>query len=458
MALLGVSLVISIGVASYVFNFEFYSPESFGFIGIFLILSGILSLFLSYRFSAPIGFVIQKALQIAQSSSLAEQRGLSSTSDVYRIEQGEFSELERALEIIRKKLKERRVALAIQQEGHQTLTDSIDEALVTVDQRLSVQSWNSIFLSSFGYEFPQGISGLQLQEIIRDPRLQDGFSEALKTGASQSLTILLACKSGEKYFRVKTSPLINQKNKKIYGALGVLYDIHDLKIAAKVRTDFIENASHELKTPLTAMKGSVSILNEEAIKLNDPLIKQLSNSIQKSVDRMIGLVGDLLTLSSFENRTDIEFKEVNLAELTQDVLKSVEFWREQFGHKIDVNFEVSSVIGNYNSLFQLLQNLMLNAMKYSEPNKTIRVRWFTDDNSVNLAVSDQGFGISKEHLPRLFERFYRVDRGRSRDVGGSGLGLAIVKHITQLHGGKVTVQSELGSGSEFICQFPKMSV
>lgn len=458
MAVLAVSLLVSIGVASYYFDFEFYSADSFAFLGIFLVLSALLSLYLSYRFSSPMGFVIQKTLQIAQASNSSDSKGLLNLEEVFRPEEAEYSELERSLEIIRKKLKERRVALAIQQESHQTLTDSIDEALVTVNLKSEIQSSNLVFKKIFALETERNIEGLLLEEVVREPQLQGAFDEVLHQGVKKSLNILLPLKSGEKYFRLKVSPLVNQKNKKIYGALGVLYDIHDLKMAAKVRTDFIENASHELKTPLTAMKGSVSILAEEAERIKDPLVTQLSGSLKKSVDRMIHLVTDLLTLSSIESQSSLEFSEILVSEISQDVLKSIEFWREQSGHTIVVEGAVSSLYGNYSSLFQLLQNLLLNAMKYSDLQKQIRVIWDETDSETRLRVIDQGRGIGKEHLPRLFERFYRVDKGRNREVGGSGLGLALVKHIVQLHNGSVTVTSELGVGSEFICVFPKKSV
>ncbi len=458
MAVLAISLVISIGVASYYFDFEFYSLESFAFLGIFLLLSILLSLYLSYRFSSPMGFVIQKTLQIAQASHGTDSKGLLNLEEVFKPEEGEYSELERSLEIIRKKLKERRVALAIQQEGHQTLTDSIDEALVTVNLKSEIQSSNLVFKKVFAFNSTQTVEGLLLEEVVREPQLKKAFDEALNQGLKNSLNILLPTKLGEKYFRLKVSPLVNQKNKKIYGALGILYDIHDLKLAAKVRTDFIENASHELKTPLTAMKGSVSILLEEAEKINDPLITQLSGSLKKSVDRMIHLVTDLLTLSSIESQSSLEFSEIAVSEISQDALKSVEFWREQSGHHITIESSVTSLYGNYSSVFQLLQNLLLNAMKYSDQNKLIKVVWEQTESETRLRVIDQGHGIGKEHLPRLFERFYRVDKGRNREMGGSGLGLALVKHIVQLHKGTVTVTSELGVGSEFVCAFPKKSV
>jgi len=230
-----------------------------------------------------------------------------------------------------------------------------------------------------------------------------------------------------------------------------------LKELEKVRQDFVANVSHELRTPLTTIKGYAETLLGGALK--EEVAFQFVQVIKRQSDRLTKIVEDLLALSKIELKEfQLKIEILPFYELVEDVLRYIQEAAEK--KKISISFELLTpltVKADRNYLEQILINLIDNAIKYGKEGGKITVSAVQRNQSeVEVSVSDNGIGIPKEDLPRIFERFYRVDKGRSQELGGTGLGLSIVKHLVQAHGGNVWAESQPGQGSTFYFTIPKV--
>lgn len=223
----------------------------------------------------------------------------------------------------------------------------------------------------------------------------------------------------------------------------------------EIKAEFAANASHELRTPIAAIKGYLETFEDEDPETQMDFIQ----IIRRNVDRISNLVSDLLLLSRLESsEPHLSFEKVNLLEVARDIAKLVEKpARDKNIHlKIDIEPDVA-VNGDPFLLEQMLINLLDNAVKYTEYGEVV-LKASKDGEKVTIQVKDTGIGIPRSHLTRIFERFYRVDKTRSRDLGGTGLGLSIVKHIVQLHGGDISVESQVGTGTTFTIDLPPVSI
>ena len=239
------------------------------------------------------------------------------------------------------------------------------------------------------------------------------------------------------------------------GTLLVLNDVTRLRRLERVRKDFVANVSHEIKTPLTAIKGFVETLQNGALKDSQEAEKFL-HIIARHVDRLDAIVMDLLDLSRIEDQETMQLTSLDLGQIAEAALLLCQPKATSKKIKLKVNIDqpVFSPVDD-RMIEQALINLIENAVKYSPQNGEVRIVVNAGDNENTICVEDDGIGIPQKDQPRIFERFFRVDRARSRQMGGTGLGLAIVKHIVTLHGGRVTVESELGRGSRFTIHLPK---
>jgi two-component system phosphate regulon sensor histidine kinase PhoR len=296
-----------------------------------------------------------------------------------------------------------------------------------------------------------------VQEIFMNTELQNAVDAILQGEPFQRLQVSLGWDS-PRFFEVQIVPLISVHLPQ--GAVVIFHDITDLKHLLKVRQDFVANASHELRTPLTAITGALETIETILPATNQDAAKFLA-ILQKNVRRMNYLVSDLLDLAKLEGqeRAEMFLDEVNVAEVLKSALQSVSDLAQE--KNISLNLDLSG-ISEKCSLFwerdrvqQAVFNLLDNAVKYTPPGGSVYLSAREADKSLVISVSDTGLGIPKEHRTRIFERFYRVDRDRSRELGGTGLGLSIVKHIVEAHRGTVEAQSELGRGSTFTLTFPK---
>lgn len=229
-----------------------------------------------------------------------------------------------------------------------------------------------------------------------------------------------------------------------------------IKHLERVRSDFIANVSHELRTPLTVIHGYLEMLLNEPIADKDPVKKIYHSMFQQSI-RMERIIDDLLLLSSLENETQLSKPktQVNVAHLLEKLCSDIKIMGIYKNQIITTNINPTiHLIGLEEELKSLFSNLITNAVKYTPNHGCIEVSWTERQGNAVFDVVDNGIGIAKEHLPRITERFYRVDKGRSRENGGTGLGLAIVKHVLAYHHAELHVESQLGKGSTFTCIFP----
>lgn len=327
---------------------------------------------------------------------------------------------------------------------------ALNDAVLVVDTNRNLKFWNKALLKLAQQD---SLKGLHLEEVFRDPSILSVYISSLASEEIKRQSLTFREKGVTRHYLLTVVPLKRKSDQKTYGAVGIFSDITDIEKTEVMRMDFVANVSHELRTPLTSMKGYAQAIESEASG-KDPAVEKYAQVISKSVDRLIALVNDLLDLSYIESGIRLDIGEVDAEEITQHALSQLESARKQKGQKINVSVKVEKVRGDRNRLEQVLLNLIQNAVKYTQENSSIDVKWEKLDSEVLLKVSDNGPGIDEEHLPRLFERFYRADKARSPDKGGTGLGLSIVKHIMQRHGGSVSVESQLGKGTEFTCRFP----
>lgn len=343
-----------------------------------------------------------------------------------------------------------RIGTIVQQRNErEAILSSLAEGVLALDMNEKVVNYNDKALELLEISEYE-IIGKSIQEIVRNNELHD-FIDTILHGTDNVDKDLHLQLSSEKYIAVYGTLLKNRDDKKI-GTVIVLNDITKLERLDKVRRDFVANVSHELRTPITAIKGSVETLLDGALD-DVESSKKFAQIINRHTSRLISIVEDLLSLAKFENESllqTIQFVEENLYSMIEASTEAVE--QKCTAKNIKIILECDKSITIY-TLRKYLEhafiNLLDNALKYSENNTTITIKATNDSDKTTISITDQGCGIDARHLPRLFERFYRVDSARSREMGGTGLGLAIVKHITRIHNGRVEVHSTPNEGSTF---------
>ena len=256
-----------------------------------------------------------------------------------------------------------------------------------------------------------------------------------------------------KYFDVSCVPILSKSKKKLQGMVVVLHDITNLQKLENLRREFVANVSHELKTPITSIKGFAETLIEGA-KNDEQSLDMFLNIILKESNRIESLVMDLLDLSHIEQQTEIETNYMNLSELAYNTIDNLQTQAINKNIEIQPEIEKDVIIeAHENKIAQVITNLLSNAINYSLEDNKVIVRVFREGKKVNLEIQDFGIGISAKDQKHIFERFYRVDKARSRDSGGTGLGLSITKHIVEAHNGRININSRLGEGSTFKVTF-----
>jgi len=338
------------------------------------------------------------------------------------------------------------------------LITALQDAILVIDR----DQKPLIFNSKVATIWPEMKSNSYFWQFCRHNELLECVQKVLSLDDGQAFPVVdlgkMEILGDIRYFSVSISP-IPQEGGKPAGAILVCRDTTQLKKSDQIRVDFVANASHELRTPITAIKGYVDTLLLDA-KQGRPAETEFLEIISKNANRLMNLIQDLLDLSSLDSSSELNREIFGVQDLLERVSASLRPKLEKRQQSIEKSVDVREFHGDVLKIEQILVNLIENASKYSGNGTVIKVSWrlITDLRSFKqmheIRIQDQGPGISQEHLGRLFERFYRVDRGRSRDAGGTGLGLAIVKHIVQLHSGEVLVESEVGKGSTFICRLP----
>jgi two-component system, OmpR family, phosphate regulon sensor histidine kinase PhoR len=292
----------------------------------------------------------------------------------------------------------------------------------------------------------------RLSEAIRDLSVHEAFRKALEFDEPSEVKFEFL-HNERRTFLVRVSPVEFEDTKH---AIGIFYEQTQIEHLEKVRQEFLSNVSHELRTPLTAILAFVETLEDGAIddKANN---QRFLVVIRKNAERMHHLIDDILELSSIEaGKIELEPKKVFLANLVDEIFLNVSGKADERKIALKNNVEKSSTVwADRARLEQMLTNLIDNAVKFNREGGAVEVNLAETDATNLISIGDEGEGIAAEHLPRLFERFYRTDRARSREIGGTGLGLAIVKHLARLHEGEVSVVSTVEKGSTFTIELPK---
>ncbi len=416
-----------------------YLKVALGSLGIILLAAG-LSLWLSRRLTRPLEEFRRGAERFA--------RGDLSLK-LPRPDLSELVSLGETMNHMAAQLDERIGTILRQRQEQEAVLASMVEGVIAVDSRSRVISLNRAAAKLLGMD-PALVIQRNITEVVENPDLQWFITRSLAASATIEGEIIV---KGEKSrFLQAHGTTLKDPQGKAFGVLIVVHDVTRLRQLENARRDFVANVSHELKTPVTSIKGFVETLLDGA--MSDPgHAEDFLRIISRQADRLGAIIEDLLSLSRIEQEAEqgkIQLTGGKLKTVLNAAIQACNTRSE--GKQIKVSLECPEDLrGRINGplLEQAVINLIDNAVKYSGPGSSVQVTAGKEDGRVVIKVADQGAGIAKEHLPRLFERFYRVDPSRSRKEGGTGLGLAIVKHIAQAHRGKVEVDSAPGQGSTF---------
>ena len=331
----------------------------------------------------------------------------------------------------------------------EAIVREMEIGVLVIDSEKNILFTNPFFKDSF--MMIGTAPGNKVTDIIIDDILLDAIDKTLRSEDTTQGKVILEKQNGN----VLEVRLIHFVEESIRGLIGFFRDITEEKRVEAIKRDFVANVSHELRTPLASIKGYAETLLDGAMDDREILEKFLS-IIDKHANRMTALIDDLLILSKLESeQMPLNLEAVDIRVLIQGIIHSLEKSARDKGLKLvgDIQKEIPKTMCDKVRLEQVIINLIDNALKYTNQGE-VRVKACIDGDNLRVDVEDTGTGIPEKDLARIFERFYRVDKGRSRDLGGTGLGLAIVKHIIQAHNGKIWVHSLPGKGTTFSFTIP----
>jgi two-component system phosphate regulon sensor histidine kinase PhoR len=423
-----------------------------------VLLGGLVVAFLSVMAGFLVYRRVRRPLRQIQESAGAFARG-EFQQKVALPNTEEMAQLAETLNSMAGEIQQRIRTITRQRKELETVLSSMAEGVFGVDKNECIVGMNQAAGRILGCD-PAQSRGRAIQEVFRISSLQNFVKRALAGEEPLEEDVLINIYGeGEKALNVHGRP-IRDEEERPGGVLVVMHDITELRKLENLRRDFVANASHEIRTPLTAIKGFVETLREGAVK-NPQDAERFLTIIQKHVDRLVALVEDLLALSRIEREKETDEILLEDQPIQPVLVSAVQICRAK-GEAKNIRIDLSCDEGlkakiSPPLLEQAVMNLLDNAVNASADGKAIRVEAEEKETEVLIHVKDQGCGIEKIHLDRLFERFYRVDKARSRKLGGTGLGLAIVKHIMEAHKGRVTVESRPGAGSTFTLHLKKAS-
>jgi two-component system, OmpR family, phosphate regulon sensor histidine kinase PhoR len=411
------------------------------------LIAAIISLSVSRRISRPLELMKKAAEEFARGGVPGKIPVAGSL---------EIAGLGEALNQMARQLDYRIRSITEERNEREAVLFSMVEGVFSVDAAERFISMNQAAAELIGVDV-KNFKRKSIQELVRNNDLQQFVKKALNSREVVETDFVLQGPQ-ERNLQARGTVLKDASDNRI-GALIVLNDVTRLRRLENMRRDFVANVSHEIKTPITAIKGFVDTLMKGAINNQKDALRFL-DIIGRQVDRLNAIVDDLLSLSKLEQDPDhfvIQMEEVEIQGILKTAIQVCSSRAAKQNTSIDlICDETLKAKVNAHLLEQAVVNLVDNAVKYSGPEKRVEVVGELQDDAIVIRVRDWGTGIGKEHLPRLFERFYRVDQDRSRDLGGTGLGLAIVKHIAQVHKGSVKAESTLGKGSIFSITLPKI--
>ncbi len=425
---------------------NFQSKIALAGILVFFLAAGV-SLFLARRIASPLEKIKSAAEKFAQ-GELDHKVRVTGATEIDSVAQSlneMAAELRNKIGILERRNGEQRAVLASMQEG-----------VIAVDATGNVLTMNRAAGRLLGVD-PRQARGRSMEEAVRDTTIQSFVSKTIEADEGHPIERGLALEGEEELLLQARGTALHDGNGNEMGALIVLNDVTRLRRLERIRRDFVANVSHELKTPITAIKGFVETLRDGGLEDKEQARKFLG-IVADQADRLNAIIRDLMSLARIEQgdeEAEIDTERSSVRGVLMSAVRNCRVSAEEKNMEIDVECEGGLKVPMNSALVeQAVGNLVDNAIKYSEDGGRIEVEGTQTDNQAAIHVRDWGCGISREHLPRLFERFYRTDKARSRQMGGTGLGLSIVKHVARVHGGSVDVKSTVGKGSTFSIYLP----
>ena len=417
----------------------------------------VLSLFLAFLLS--LGFTYFMAIII--SHPLEEMAGIAramAAGDFSRKpsvrSRDEVGDLARAITHMSDQIKEKIDDIQQEKAKLDAVIMHMFEGIMVVDEKGVVQLMNPSLRKAFLIDTP--VHGRRAVEVVRNSVLSDMLSDLL-TGKERIISHELVITFPDERVIQVNGVAISTLNK-IEGAVLVFHDITELRRLEKVRQDFVANVSHELRTPVASIKGYAETLLSGAME-DKQALKEFLGTIHENSDRLVNLINDLLDLARIESGrmkiVPVAMEAVSVVQRCLNILEKT-IQDKKLSVTMDLPGDLTKVLADEPRFSQVVLNLLDNAVKYTSEGGSISVKAVSQDKNVRFDVIDTGIGIPEEDLPRIFERFYRVDKARSRDLGGTGLGLSIVKHIVLAHGGEVWASSQLGRGTTFSFTIPRV--
>lgn len=368
--------------------------------------------------------------------------------------EGKTTMLSKSINTLARNLQEMTKEQEMQKNRLQVLIENMGSSLILIDSSGHIILMNRAFKDTFHID---SASLFQLYyKVIPFKEINQLVETIFMTEKKVRKQLLLPFTIERKFFDVYGAPVLGA-NDEWKGVVLVFHDISELKRLEQVRKDFVANVSHELMTPITSIKGFSETLLDGAMK-NEEILEEFLKIILKESNRLKSLIKELLDLSKIEQvGFKLESQNVNLYTIIEEIIAMVKgkLDEKNLHLSLKASDEEIYMLGDYNRLKQIFLNLIDNAINYTPQNRDIFVSIEESQKQIIIQVADTGIGIQQEEIPRIFERFYRVDKARSRNMGGTGLGLAIVKHLVEAHHGKISVQSEFGKGTIFTVIFPK---
>ena len=360
---------------------------------------------------------------------------------------GVVNEITREIASLRARHKQREEKLAGFLSRFEEATDALPDAVIVMDVDGQVQRANARASEYLGIRIPRD-RGQRITHLIRQPELLDYLTDVDKDSAPKSLVIPAPVD-------IETSLEIRIIRYAESSLLLVAGNVTDIQRTNRMRKDFIANASHELRTPITVISGYLEAIDSNAGDLSpewQPRIRQM----REQTRRMQNLIEDLLKLSRLESSRPANLDiEVDVEELISVIHGEAQTLSGGQGHKFPLETLPGLLVrGDYDGLYSAFSNIIFNAVEYTPPGGVIRIKWYRTETGACMEVADSGEGIPAEHIHRVTERFYRVDKGRSREKGGTGLGLAIAKHVMAQHDARLNITSEPGMGTTVKCLIP----
>ncbi len=377
---------------------------------------------------------------------------------LYEDKMDETRSLSQSINILARNLQQTTAAQEMQQDRLHTLIESMGSGLILIDGRGYINLLNKYFKDIFDID-PREYLTKPYHEAFEHKEIISLVEQIFMTERSVRKQLHLPLKIERRHFEVYGAPIIGTREE-WKGVVLVFHDITELKKLEQMRKDFVANVSHELKTPMTSIKGFSETLLDGAMD-DKEMREYFLNIILKETDRLQSLINDLLDLSNIEQESfKLNISNVDLKIVLEEVMVIIKGKAEKKEIEIETIIDIEHPVleGDLYRIKQIFINLINNAITYTMNHGKVKIECVDLDDRYEVNISDTGVGISKDQIPRIFERFYRVDKARSRHSGGTGLGLAIVKHIVEAHHGKIDVKSEVDNGTTFSVILPKFQL